>query len=79
MRIQNIEGVLQYTTNFRSKQSYSVSLHPGKYRIECWGAQGAVYKGDGGRGAYVSGEIYISCGKQYSSCIQEKQANKMAE
>ena len=38
--------------------SYTISLFPGKYRIECWGAQGGfVEHNESGRGAYVSGEI----------------------
>ena len=47
MNIPNIEVTLKFTTTYRSKQSYYVSLHPGKYRIECLGAQGAINNGDG--------------------------------
>ena len=45
------------------KGKHKVHLKPGTYQIECWGAQGGTGNRDaslsteGGRGAYVSGEI----------------------
>ena len=40
---------------------YQVQLNPEKYLFECWGAQGGfVDYEDGGRGAYVSGTLYLN-------------------
>jgi hypothetical protein len=45
--------------------SYSLTLYPGRYRFECWGASGGigrtegVLKYQGGNGAFVSGDILL--------------------
>ena len=49
-----------HTVTYVSDMSYSATLYPGKYKFECWGAQGAHVLKDGGRGAYTSGEIHLS-------------------
>ena len=47
--------------NFTKREGEKVVLQPGKYRIECWGAQGFTYNelnnNIGGNGAYTSGII----------------------
>ena len=40
-----------------STQTESISLQPGVYKFECWGAQGRDDFGSGGKGGYVSGFI----------------------
>ena len=48
---------------FQKPGKYNVTLPPGYYRFEAWGAQGGkgcvngTHKAEGGRGAYVSGYI----------------------
>ena len=52
-------------TIFQEPGNYNVTLEPGYYRFECWGAQGGSgllngeYAVPGGNGAYVSGYIQI--------------------
>ena len=54
-----------HTIAYVSDKSYAATLFPGKYKFECWGAQGAHDLIDGGRGAYTSGEIHISQKKTF--------------
>ena len=48
-----------------SPSSFNISLPAGKYKFECWGAQGGTghtdgaSKYEGGRGAYVSGILKL--------------------
>ena len=50
---------------FNGAGSHYIDLIPGKYLLECWGAQGGTSSadgergGEGGKGAYVSGEFKI--------------------
>jgi hypothetical protein len=45
--------------------SYSLTLYPGRYRFQCWGASGGIGRTDGvlkfqgGNGAFVSGDILL--------------------
>ena len=55
------------TATYTSKEPYTVSLQPGNYEMQCWGAAGedwtAIYstshKYYGGHGAYTKGDIFI--------------------
>lgn len=53
----NAQGNTTYTFNYTGN-SESISIPQGKYKIECWGAQGS------GTGGYVSGEFYPSTSTQ---------------
>ena len=44
---------------------YNISLDPGLYRIELWGASGGGYTGRVGRGGYARAEIKINVTTQY--------------
>ena len=51
---------------FNTSEKNKITLSPGVYRFECWGAQGgkasynAKYVTEGGKGAYVSGDIILN-------------------
>ena len=62
-----------FLVEYESDKAYEAILYPGKYKIECWGAQGAVSKlTDKGRGAYVSGEIKITRKRKIFLYVGEK-------
>ena len=54
-----------FKTIFQDPGKYSVTIPPGYYRFECWGAQGGTgcengeHTTEGGRGAYASGYMRI--------------------
>ncbi len=56
----------------------SVTLKPGDYKMECWGAQGSAYSSTypGGLGAYTKGEIHIGMQKTFYIYVGEKGENK---
>jgi hypothetical protein len=55
----------QTIVSYYEPGSYPLTLYPGSYRIECWGASGGigrtngVLKFQGGKGAFVSGDILL--------------------
>ena len=67
----NLEYTYEYTGNYQE----FIAPYTGTYRIELWGAQGSVgdfvnptnnleYFHEGGKGAYVSGEINLNKGEK---------------
>ncbi len=56
----------------------SITLKPGDYKMECWGAQGSAYSSayPGGMGAYTKGEIHIGTQKTFYIYVGEEGENK---
>jgi hypothetical protein len=61
--------------------SYSLTLSPGKYKFECWGASGGTGRTNGnllypgGNGAYVSGEILLKKERTFYPFVGGRGAN----
>ena len=54
-----------YTGNIQT-----IVLEPGKYKLECYGAQGyAILNGTGGKGSYAQGEIIIRKKETLYICV----------
>ena len=54
-----------YTGNIQT-----IVLEPGKYKLECYGAQGyAILNGTGGKGGYAQGEIIIRKKETLYICV----------
>jgi hypothetical protein len=66
---------------YHTPGSYSLTLYPGRYRFECWGASGGigatdgVLKYQGGNGAFVSGDILLKTKKTFYLFVGGKGQN----
>ena len=62
------------TFKYESDNEIEITLRPGKYKIECWGAQGTIFSQNivGGKGAYVKGVIYLTRMTKFYLYIGEK-------
>jgi hypothetical protein len=71
----------QTIAEYNNPGSYTLTLNPGKYKFECWGASGGTGRtnGDllyhGGHGSYVSGEILLEIKRTFYLFVGGKGAN----
>lgn len=69
---EKVYSIDQYRENFNGTDSCEEWTVPmdGEYQLELWGAQGAsLGTGEGGKGAYVSGNIKLTKGDKYYLCV----------
>ena len=59
----DINAEITKTYDYTGEYQTFKAVFSGYYKIELWGAQGGTYSQPGGKGAYTSGEIYLSAGE----------------
>jgi hypothetical protein len=62
--VQNILAKNEYKFEYTGDYQEFEAPYTGYYKMECWGAQGGSYGGTGGKGAYTSGNVYLTKGQK---------------
>lgn len=73
---ENVTNVYKFEQKNESQEF--IAPYTGYYFIECWGAQGGSYSGIGGKGAYTSGNLYLTKGQKLYVYVGETGGNQYA-